>query len=304
MTDREKLDKLRWRTNQKAENIVFYSYKMSEHDHINEHEFKRLKHSIASLREFNNEISVYLFCDKPNLIPDYFKSDYSVRLRPFVKGFDHHMLSAWSIHRWYNLKSFHRKDCNILYLDSDTIFYYDVQYLFDTYCYYDVYGREEFGFRFDPNTGGGKNIRQSLDKVDEAIYDLGGRGAIYKYCCGVMMLNNNIHNYIIDSLDELSELMNDFKRKEQFYPIPNPRIVDQYAIWTIFSRLEIMGGLFACQDVTMGYKEQKHQEHFNPVVLHYTTKGEQELAKSDEKYNDLIRDVDALGADIDPYSVA
>ena len=28
MTDREKLDKLRWRTNQKSENIVFYSYKM------------------------------------------------------------------------------------------------------------------------------------------------------------------------------------------------------------------------------------------------------------------------------------
>ena len=29
----------------------------------------------------------------------------------------------------------------------------------------------------------------------------------------------------------------------------------------------------------------------------------QELAKSDEKYNDLIRDVDALSGDIDPYSV-
>jgi len=79
--------------------------------------------------------------------------------------------------------------------------------------------------------------------------------------------------------------------------------VDQYAIWTIFSRLEIMGGLFGIQDVTMGYKEHKHQEYFNPVVLHYTTKGEQELAKSDEKYNDLIRNVDELSADIDPYSV-
>ena len=54
MTDREKLDKLRWRTNQKSENIVFYSYKMSQHDHINDHEFKSLKHSISSLREFNN----------------------------------------------------------------------------------------------------------------------------------------------------------------------------------------------------------------------------------------------------------
>ena len=52
------------------------------------------------------------------------------------------------------------------------------QYIFNTYCYYDVYGREEFGFRFDPNIGGGKNIRVYLYKVDEAIYDLGGRGVI------------------------------------------------------------------------------------------------------------------------------
>ena len=51
-------------------------------------------------------------------------------------------------------------------------------------------------------------------------------------------------------------------------------------------------------------KNKNIKSIFNPVVLHYTTKGEQELAKSDEKYNDLIRDVDALSADIDPYSVA
>tara|TARA_R100000742_G_C4270886_1_gene89670 strand:- start:54 stop:968 length:915 start_codon:yes stop_codon:yes gene_type:complete len=303
MNDREKLDKLRCRTNQKDEDIVFYSYKISDHDHINEHEFKRLKHSISSLREFNNEISVYLFCDKPNLVPDNFKSEYSVNVRPFVKGFDHDILSAWSIHRWYNLKYFEGKNHNILYLDSDTLFYADVQYIFDTYCYYDVYGREEYGFRFDPNIGGGKNIKELLDRVDVAIYDLGGRFQVHKYCCGVILLNNNVHNYIISSLDELTELMNDFKRKQEFYPIPNPRIVDQYAIWTILSRLEIIGSLFGCQDVTMGYKEQKHQQHFNPVVLHYTTKGEQELAKSDEKYNDLIRDVDELNKDIDPYSV-
>ena len=64
MTDREKLDKLRWRTNQKSENIVFYSYKMSQHDHINDHEFKRLNHSIKSLREFNNEILKYVTTNK------------------------------------------------------------------------------------------------------------------------------------------------------------------------------------------------------------------------------------------------
>ena len=79
-------------------NLVFYSYKMSKHDHINDHELKRLDHSISSLREFNNEIPVYLFCDNPAFIPPYFRLNYNVNVLPFVDGFDHTMLSAWSIH--------------------------------------------------------------------------------------------------------------------------------------------------------------------------------------------------------------
>ena len=48
MDNREKLDKLRGRTNQKGQDIVMYSYKMSEHDHYNQHELVRLEHSISS----------------------------------------------------------------------------------------------------------------------------------------------------------------------------------------------------------------------------------------------------------------
>ena len=47
--------------------------------------------------------------------------------------------------------------------------------------------------------------------------------------------------------------------------------------------------------------EHKHQETFNPVVLHYTTLNEQKFARSDSKYANLIRDHIALGKDIDPY---
>ena len=64
-----------------------------------------------------------------------------------------------------------------------------------------------------------------------------------------------------------------------------------------------MGGLFACQDVTMGYKEQKHQEYFNPIVLHYTTKGEQQLAQDEERFGNLLREVDDISEDIDPYHI-
>jgi len=284
-------------------NIVFYSYKKSIHAHINDHELKRLDHSIRSLRDFNNEIPVYLFCDDPAFIPPYFRLNYNVNVLPFVDGFDHNMLSAWSIHRWYNLKYFEDQSSNILYLDSDTIFYDDVQYIFDTYSRYDVYGREEFGFRHDPNTGGGKGIREKLTRVDKAISALGGKESVYKYCCGVILLNNNIHTKIINKLDELTELMNIFKNGAQLMPIPNSRIVDQYAVWIILSRLSSTGGMFGIQDVTMGYVEEKHQEFFNPVILHYTTKGEQEFAESDPKYNNLLRDVDELSEDIDPYHV-
>ena len=284
-------------------NIVFYSYKKSIHAHINDHELKRLDHSIRSLRDFNNEIPVYLFCDDPTFIPPYFRLNYNVNVLPFVDGFDHNMLSAWSIHRWYNLKYFDDQFYNILYVDADTIFYHDVQYLFDTYCTHDVYGREEFGFRHDPNTGGGKGIREKLTRVDQAISALGGKESVYKYCCGVILLNNNIHTKIINKLDELTELMNIFKNGAQLMPIPNSRIVDQYAVWIILSRLSSTGGMFGIQDVTMGYIEEKHQEFFNPVILHYTTKGEQEFAESDPKYNNLLRDVDELSEDIDPYHV-
>ena len=284
-------------------NIVFYSYKKSAHDHINDHELKRLDHSISSLRDFNDEIPVYLFCDDPAFIPPYFRLNYNVNVLPFVDGFDHNMLSAWSIHRWYNLRYFEDPSSNILYLDSDTIFYDDVQYIFDTYSRYDVYGREEFGFRHDPNTGGGKGIREKLTRVDQAISALGGKESVYKYCCGVILLNNNTHTKIINKLDELTELMNIFKNGAQLMPIPNSRIVDQYAVWIILSRLSSTGGMFGIQDVTMGYIEEKHQEFFNPVILHYTTKGEQEFAESDLKYNNLLRDVDELSEDIDPYHV-
>ena len=236
-------------------NIVFYSYKKSIHAHINDHELKRLDHSIRSLRDFNNEIPVYLFCDDPAFIPPYFRFNYNVNVLPFVDGFDHNILSAWSIHRWYNLKYFEDQSSNILYLDSDTIFYDDVQYIFDTYSRYDVYGREEFGFRHDPNTGGGKGIREKLTRVDQAISALGGKESVYKYCCGVILLNNNIHTKITNKLDELTELMNIFKNGAQLMPIPNSRIVDQYAVWIILSRLSSTGGMFGIQDVTMGYIE-------------------------------------------------
>ena len=281
------------------DNIVFYSYKKSIHDHINHHELKRFEHSISTLRDFNNEIPVYLFCDDPSFIPSYFTTDLSVKVEPFVEQVNHGMLF---IYRWFNLKYFY-DTCNILYVDSDTIFYGDVAYLFEHYNYAEVFGREEFGFRHDPNNGGGKNIRKALDYVDYCIEEAGGQQHVYKYCMGVMLFNRGVHLDIADRLGELVELMFKLKDGKLPYPVPNPRILDEYAMWIILSRLGVFGELFGVQDVTQGYVEQKHQEFFNPIVLHYTTKGEQQLAQDEERFSNLLRDVDEVSEDIDPYHV-
>ena len=286
-------------------NIVFYSYVKSRSSHVNDHEMKRLDHSISSLREFNNEIPVYLFCDDPTLIPPYFSLEYDVRVRPFEEQINHGMLF---IYRWFNLQYFEDGkgtyiDANILYVDSDTIFYGDVEYLFDHYNYAEVFGREEFGFRHDPNTGGGKSIRKALDYVDQCIVEAGGQDQIYKYCMAVMLFNGGIHLNIIDRLGELVELMLKIKDSKIPYPVPNPRIYDEYAMWVLLSRIGIIGGLFGVQDVTQGYVEQKHEEFFNPIVLHYTTKGEQQLAQDDKRFSNLLRDVDEFSEQIDPFHI-
>ena len=287
------------------DNIVYYSYKVSKHDHVNKHELKRFYHSISTLRDFNNEIPVYLFCDDPKLVPPYFSLEYNVRVLPFEDQPNHGMVF---IYKWYNLQYFQDGkgtyvDANILYLDSDTVFYGDVQYLFDHYDYREVFGREEFGFRHDPNIGGGKNIRKGLDYVEQCIEEAGGQGHIYKYCTGVMLFNRGVHLDIIDRLGELVELMFKLKDGKIPYPVPNPRIVDEYALWVILSRLGVFGELFGIQDVTQGYIEEKHEEFFNPIVIHYTTKGEQIMAESDERFSNLLREVDDVSEDIDPYHV-
>ena len=117
-------------------------------------------------------------------------------------------------------------------------------------------------------------------------------------------MNNNIHVEIVKKLRQLTEIMDGLKTKQLLNPIPNPRILDQYAMWIIWSRMGATNALFGVQDVTHGWIEPKHEEYFNPILLHYTTRDEQKFAQSDNKYNDLIRETEgAQGREIDPYSI-
>ena len=291
-----------WRQRPINQDIVLYSLRMNKHNHINQHEFKRLRHSIMSIRKFNWDIEIFLFCDYPEQVPPNFKDDFHVRV---IKSYsyDPNMLNAWSIHRWFNLQHFEKRDVNILYVDSDTIFYHDPKYLFQTYTHHDIYGKEERGFRHCPIAGSEKDIRFKLDLVDACIQMEGGNIPVHKFCIGAILMNNNIHKKMIKRLDQLEDILNKIKQNELLNRIPNPRILDQYAMWILWSRIGATNALFGVQDVTHGWLEQKHEEYFNPVLLHYTTRDEQKFVKDNKEYSSLKRDTDELGIDIDPHSM-
>ena len=183
--------------------IVFYSFLSNPtNPKVNEHEFKRLDISIGSIRKHNTEIEIRYCLDKPETCPDHFISDYNVVVEPFHSDFDPTLPNAWCIHRWYNLKRWEKERLRILYLDADTYINDDIAKLFEIYCIKPVYGREELGFRHDPNTGiAGEDPRFFLDIVDAGIFANGGRTQVQTYCLGVILLNSSLHSRIIESLD-------------------------------------------------------------------------------------------------------
>ena len=280
-----------------AKNVVFYSFlNAPDKVHIMEHEYKRLRISWKSLRKYNSDIEVR-FCLGGDMEPNHVKvweqlcDEFNIKMYPFADTFSVDLPNAWCIHRWYNMGQWKDEDLNLLYLDADTLVHSDIQLLFDVYSRDAVYGREEIGFRFDPNSGvGGEDPRFYLDLVDASIVAQGGIVDVHKYCLGVILLNHSVHRLFTNEvLDYYSDLLKRIHRFEAFYSIPNYRIMDEFAFWVLLSRLSLRTSLFGNQDVSQTFLEQKHETHFNPIVLHYTTKDEEKFADWSPEYSCLSR---------------
>ena len=283
--------------------VVFYSFMEAEgKPKIGEHEYKRLKISWSSLREHNTDIEIR-FCYHPDLSYTRFKreeeqavwqnlcDDYGVTMYPFHKSFTGNEPNAWCIHRWYNLALWAEEDLNLLYLDADTYINGDIQLVFDNYRRDPIYGREELGFRHDPNLGVcGEDPRFYLDLVDASIMAQGGKTEVQKYCLGVILLNNNIHKLFTEEiLQYYTDLLERIHTFKVFYSIPNYRIMDEFAFWVLLSRWGLRTSLFGDQDVSQTFLEKKHENHFNPLILHYTTKDEEKFADWAPKFFCLSR---------------
>ena len=268
---------------------------------ISEHEYKRLKISWSTLRKYNTEIEIR-FCyngmtdalDHSSVNLDKWKTlcdDYGVIMYPFHESFTGEEPNAWCIHRWYNLALWKDESLNVLYLDADTYINGDIQLVFDIYKRDPVYGREELGFRHDPNLGVcGEDPRFYLDLIDASILAQGGKTEVQKYCLGVILLNHSTHKFFTSKLlTEFTDLLERIHTFKVFYSIPNYRIMDEFAFWVLLSRWSLRTSLFGNQDVSQTFMEEKHRDHFNPLILHYTTKDEEKFADWAPEFFSLSR---------------
>ena len=275
------------KTSIRKKNIVFYSFMVPPKgkERITEHEYKRLRISWSSIRKHNTDIEIR-FCYSGDMESEDGRkwvslcSDHNVTMFPFHESFTGAEPNAWCIHRWYNLALWKDEDLNILYLDADTYINGDIQLVFDIYKRDPIYGREELGFRHDPNLGvAGEDPRFYLDLVDASIVAQGGKTEVQKYCLGVILLNQSVHKLFTDeALQYYTDLLERIHKFKVFYSIPNYRIMDEFAFWVLLSRWSLRTSLFGDQDVSQTFLEKKHESHFNPIVLHYTTKDEEKFA--------------------------
>ncbi len=286
----------------KIKNVVFYSFLNNpEKPQIMEHEYKRLKLSWSSLRKYNKDIEVR-FClggemSDPNDIQVWsvLCEEHNISMFPFHSSFSADLPNAWCIHRWYNMALWSEEDLNLLYLDADTYINDDIQLVFDLYSRDAVYGREELGFRHDPNSGiSGEDPRFFLDLVDASIVAQGGISEVQKYCLGVILLNHSTHRLFDEgALNFYSDLLQRIHKFDVFYSIPNYRIMDEFAFWVLLSKMSLRTSLFGDQDVSQTFLEKKHETHFNPIILHYTTKDEEKFADWAPEFSGLSRTEDA-----------
>jgi hypothetical protein len=123
-------------------NAVVYSFHVRESSLLQNNSYKQLLYSLHTLRKFNTEMQVYVYVSPPASTVGV-ELGPNVTLLPFNNPDEDGWPETWTgrgyqqflRHRWENaIRCIADNNLNnILYLDTDTIFYDNVDKLFDKY---------------------------------------------------------------------------------------------------------------------------------------------------------------------------
>lgn len=287
-------------------NIVTYSlYVDAPQRHTDYHE--QLIYSVKSLRRFNPSISVHIFLygEHPATFITRLE-EYTVTVHPMGAYEDvirsihpgpFRALTTYPVlHKWLNLSTLERLDpAQILQTDCDTVFFDDVEKLFQRYAGKKFYAREEpvsraSHYGYDPTY---------LD--EDALFGIAGReGAVAIKPCniGVCVLNHGLWREIARRTDmflsyafrfaagiagnpqqrcllwpELADaLAHDLSQtpdaSELPFPSSNVWIIDQMALWLTLGHIpELTQGFLSPEHVVQGADEPGFGQA--KVVHHY-----------------------------------
>jgi hypothetical protein len=186
-----------------------------------------LKNSIVSLRNFNKEIKIYviIFSNSGKLVPDFFdRYNIQVIYKNPVKPYQLTSL------KWYGLTEFENIDLKrLIFLDADTIFYDDINLLFEKYNKADFYAREEIGTEDKcPYARGNITITSQLnnDVFNNLLNKMGlKRNPVFS--TGIMVFNNSSFKKIPEHLKFYQDLFDAFLKRELPFPALKYHITEE-----------------------------------------------------------------------------
>lgn len=158
-------------------NAIVYSLHVSEKKLSLNYGFEQLKMSIQSVRMFNSTIPIKVYISPAHRVPEYTASflGNGVEVIPFIASadvrLDHKIYALWTSHKWVSsfraLREFGFD--NILYVDTDTYFQKDPEYLFNKYGNTEsIYGKADISDKwtsvFDAKNGGMNDGQYLLSK--------------------------------------------------------------------------------------------------------------------------------------------
>jgi hypothetical protein len=253
---------------------IVYSYNKRDNRSLGIH-YDELRYSIDTLRTYNKDIPIHVYLSPSGILDETAELDISklydninvhyfdgTNKNPeqwhpdFIAGEFWHCL----YHRWRNAIDClldENIDC-ILFLDSDTVFYDDVELLFDRY-------HDRSIIYAKPDVYESNMIRKLIDLFN--IYP--GMND------GQFLLSKNIANKLSENLDidqqRIIKYLLDYPDSEN---LPNKKWTSiQYSMYLLLKEKNITLSYFNDSDVTLGkekFQLRKSQlKQYNNLILHH-----------------------------------
>jgi hypothetical protein len=227
----------------------------------------QLRRSVASVRHFNREITIYVA----------FWGPLPAELRAWLERFDVRILRHPSAQaprsplflKWMALG--HRfEEAEVVFLDTDTVVHSDISELFQAAGPQDFHARVETACHREPYpvlSGPGLITASQIDHdlMDRIRHRLHAT-ELPVFNSGIMVFKNGFHRVLATRLSEFERIRSLFLRKRLPYPCSNAHIIDEIVSSLILGRVDEVTWSEIKPDVCPFYIEHRSRNATDSVL--------------------------------------